>query len=346
MRHFISCLLATVAGLLLAIGANAGDLVGVRSLTMPVSSRDMPLKVTVWYPAKVGGTAAMVGEDRLFKGTAAWRDAPLAAGRFPLVLVSHGSGGNIEGLSWIASKLAAAGFIVAGPNHPQTTRGNSTPLDTTRIWQRPADLSALLTALESDPVWSASIDASRIGAFGFSLGGHSVLALAGVRASLEAYASYCDANPAMPDCIWFASGHVDLRRTDRAMFEQSSLDTRIRSVVAVEPSISQAYVSASLKAVGVPVHLINFRTDGALLLAVRSDAIAAAIPGAEYRIVDGAVHMSFLAECQPGAGDFLKSIGETDPLCDDARGQPKSRAAIHEELANLIEAAFRHDLEK
>jgi predicted dienelactone hydrolase len=231
-------------------------------------------------------------------------------------------------MSWIATRLAAAGFIVAGPNHPQTTRGNSTPIDTTKIWQRPADLSAVLTALTIDPAWGRSIDETRVGAFGFSLGGQSVLALAGVRASLEAYAGYCDANPTMPDCVWFASGHVDLRRTDKRLFGQSNLDPRISSVVAIEPSISRALATASLAAVSVPVHLMNFRSGGSFLLAVRSDGRSAAIPRADHRVVDGAVPMRFPAECQPGAGDFLKSIGETDPVCDEAPGRPTSRARL------------------
>jgi len=286
----------------------------------------------------------LVGEDRLFQGAATALETPVAPGRFPLILVSHGSGGSIEGMSWIATRLAAAGFIVAGPNHPQTTRGNSTPIATTKIWQRPADLSALLTALEIDPNWLSSIGAGRIGALGFSLGGHSVLALAGARVSLEAYADYCDANPTMPDCIWFASGHVDLRQTHRTLFEQSNRDSRIRSVVAVEPSIVQALTMGSLAAVTVPVHLVNFRSGGRLLFGVKSDSVAAAIPRADYHIVDDAVHLSFLNECQVGGADFLASVGETDPLCNDAKGQPKSRSAIHAEVGALIEAAFRQDL--
>jgi predicted dienelactone hydrolase len=343
-RILVFCLLGLLFTSWLAANVQAGGLVGVRTIEFSSPQRSTPLKVTVWYPAAVGGTPALVGEDRLFRGTAAALDAPVAPGRFPLLLVSHGSGGNVEGISWLTTRLAAAGFIVAGPNHPQTTRGNSTPIDTTKIWQRPADLSAVLTALANDPAWTSSLDASRVGALGFSLGGHTVMALAGARVSLEAYADYCDANPAMPDCIWFASGHVDLRQTDRPLFEQSNRDARIKSVVAIEPSIVQALTMESLAAVTVPVHLVNFRSDGKLLFGVRSDRVAAAIPGADFRIVEDAVHLSFLNECQAGGAAFLASVGEIDPLCNDARGEPKSRAAIHAEVGTLIEAAFRRDL--
>lgn len=322
----------------------AADTVGVRAIAVPAPERGVDLKVTVWYPAAAGGERVLVGEDRLFKGTAAWRNAPTAEGRFPLVLVSHGSGGGIETLGWLASPLAAAGFIVAGPNHPGTTRGNSTPADTATNWQRPPDLSAVLTALAADPVWGRHIDQNRIGAIGFSLGGHTVMAIAGARVDRDAYARYCDTYATMPDCVWFAGGGVDLRKVDRQLFEQSSLDPRIRSVVAIDPSVAQAFTPESLGAIAIPLHIINLGRPGTIWVAVQSDGIAATIPGADYATVGQAVHNSFLAECQPDAREFLKATGDQDPLCDDAGG--RTRAEIHGQLATMVEAAFRWDFSR
>lgn len=331
------------AGAATAGAAEALPPVGVRTIEAPAPSRGKPLKVTIWYPAQAGGTRILVGEDRLFTGTPAWKDAPIAAGRFPLVLISHGSGGAIRNLDWLGARLAAAGYIAAGPDHPQTTRGNSTPIDTPKLWERPADLSDVLSALTSDPAWSGAIDADRVGALGFSLGGHSVLALAGVRADREAYAKYCDTYRSMPDCVWFASDKVDLRRVDRARFERSNQDPRFKSVVAVDPSVVQAFTAESLSGITIPIHLINLGSVGTIPVAVQSEAIARQIPKGDYRTLDGAVHLSFLAECQPSAREFLKSVGETDPVCEDAAGKPKTRAAIHDEVAGLILAVFQHD---
>lgn len=347
MRPLLRTLLSALSAVLLSTGLSgasmAADAVGVRTVEVPAPSRGGTLTVTVWYPATAGGTKALVGEDRLFRGTAAWRDAPPAAGRFPLVLVSHGSGGSILNLSWLASRLAAAGMIVAGPNHPGTTRGNSTPLDTTRMWQRTADISDVLTALTTEPPWKEHIDDRHVGAIGFSLGGHTVLSLAGARADLEAYAVYCERYPAMPDCRWFASGGVDLRSTDKARFEQSNRDARIGSVVAVDPSVARAFTADSLEAIAVPVHIINLGSPGTIPVAVEAETLAAAIPDHTYQEVDGAVHLSFLAECQPGAREFLKETGDTDPLCEDAPGHPRTRDDIHRQVAAMIEAAFLQD---
>ncbi len=337
----LSLLLA--AGLLAASSVFAAEPVGTRVIDVPAPARSGTLSVTIWYPAATAGTPVPSSKDKVFVETPALTDAPIAGSIFPLILISHGSGGAIANLDWLATRLAAAGFIVAGPNHPGTTRGNSTPLDTTKLWQRANDLSDVLTALTADPAWIPHIDANHVGALGFSLGGHTVMAVAGVRVDREAYARYCEAEKAMADCVWFASGKVDLRSVDKTLFEQSNRDPRIRSVVAIDPSVVRAFTTESLRAIDIPIHFINIGRPKTIPIAVRSDDIAAEIPDADYQTVDGAVHLSFLAECRPKAANFLKSVGETDPICEDAPGSPRTRAEIHVQMAAMIKAAFLAD---
>lgn len=342
MKRFILSFF-TLLSLAAMQSAEAEERIGAQRLEVSVPSRAAPLVVTIWYPAGVGGERGLIGDDRLFKGAEAWRGAPPAEGRRPLILLSHGSGGAVEGMGWVASQLAAAGYIVAGPNHPGTTRGDSTPLQTTEIWRRPTDLSELLTALLARPDWRDRIDADRIGAFGFSLGGYTVLALAGVQVELEGYGRYCDANRSAADCVWFASAGVEVRKTDRAQFERSNLDRRIRMAFVVDPAITRAMTAESLKGVAIPTHIANLGDRGQIPLSVRGDDIAAKISGARYDLVSGSTHLSFLAECQPGGAAFLKTVGESDPLCDDAEGAPKSRAQIHQEIAAIALVAFQRE---
>lgn len=341
-RCALFALLLAVASTANAAAAAEPPQIGVRTLPVPAPDRgSTPLTVTVWYPAAGGGEPVSVGDDRLFKGTSARRDAPIAAGRFPLVLISHGSGGSIETLGWLAAPLVEAGFVVAGPNHPGTTRGDSTPLATTRMWERTAGLSAVLTMLAADPAWSAHLDAGRVGVLGFSLGGHTALSIVGARASREAYARYCEDHPTMPDCVWFARDGVDLRAVDDR-FEQSNRDPRITAAVAIDPSVAQAFVAESLGAIAVPVEIVNLGDAATIPVSVAGAPIAAAIPAGRYETVADAVHMSFLAECQPGAKAFLAEVGETDRLCDD--GASRTRADIHAEIAAKVVAAFRRDI--
>lgn len=126
--------------------------VGVRQISLTAAPTDYgrDLHVTVWYPAKDGGEPVMIGANRVFAGAPAVPDAAPAQGRFPLVVLSHGSGSRVQGMSWLATELAKAGFVVAGPNHPGTTSGYSTPGDTPKLWQRAADLSAVIDRLTGE----------------------------------------------------------------------------------------------------------------------------------------------------------------------------------------------------
>jgi predicted dienelactone hydrolase len=253
-------------------------------------------------------------------------------------------------MSWIASALAQAGFAVAGPNHPGTTSGDSTPQDTPELWERTDDLSTLLSRLTEDPVWSAVIDGTRVGVLGFSLGGAAALDLVGARPNREAYARYCESYPMMPDCRWFAGDEAfvkgeqvtvepfDLRSLDKARFEGDHRDPRVTAAVLVDPSMAQAFDPESLRAITVPLTFVNLGAPGTVPVSVVADQLARLAPRARLTHVAGAVHYSFLPECREGARAFLRKVGETTPLCED--GGTRSRAALHAELAEKITAAF------
>lgn len=337
--------------------------VGVRQISIAAAPTDYgrDLHVTVWYPAEDGGEPVMVGANRVFAGAPAVPDAAPAQGRFPLVVLSHGSGSRVQGMSWLATELAKAGFVVAGPNHPGTTSGYSTPGDTPKLWQRAADLSAVIDRLTGkgvagegmagDGQWQDLVDADRIGVVGFSLGGAAAMLSAGARADLEAYARYCDTYDKW-DCAWYAGGigyvneaqvkvgKVDLRAIDKALFEQSNLDRRIRSAVLVDPGLAQAYDAQSLKDISIPMSFINLGSAGTVPPGVIADELAALTPKGTYAAVADSVHYSFLPECREGVAEILRSSGEDEPICED--GGARSRADIHAELVRLI----RDDLQR
>lgn len=327
--------------------------VGVRQISIAAAPTDhgRDLHVSVWYPAEGGGEPVMVGANMVFRGAPAVPDATPAKGRFPLVVLSHGSGSRVQGMGWLATELAKAGFVVAGPNHPGTTSGYSTPGDTPKLWQRTADLSAVIDRLTGDGQWQGLVDADRIGVVGFSLGGTAAMLSAGARADLEAYARYCDDYDKW-DCAWYAGGigyvndaqvklgKVNLRAIDKALFEQSNLDRRIRSAVLVDPGLAQAYDARSLKDISIPMSFINLGSAGTVPPGVFADELAALTPNGTYAAVADSVHYSFLPECREGAAEILRSSGEEEPICEDGGARP--RADIHAELVRLI----RGDLER
>lgn len=332
----------------------AGEAVSVSDITIHSSERGKDLAVTIWYPSDGKGTQVLSGEDRIFQGTPVFKGGAMRPGRLPLVLLSHGSGASMRSMAWIASKLASDGFIVAGTNHPGTTSGNSTPADTPKIWERTDDLSTILTALTTKGEWSATVDTSRIGVLGFSLGGSAAMEIAGARADLDAYARYCEDYSTMPDCQWFAGGQayvdnepvsvpkLDLRTLDKARFEQQNRDPRIRSAVLVDPGLALAFQPESLSKIDIPLAFINLGSKGKIPPAVLAERLAAEVPGATYQQVDEANHFSFLPLCKEGASAFLKSVGERDPICEPAG--PRDRSDIHAELEKMIVAAFNRTL--
>ncbi len=346
-------LFAVTAGVILSStsGAFAFE-VGVRSLPISSPSRGGNLNLRIWYPAMEGGTPLAVGENRIFKGAQAFENAPLTSGVYPLVLFSHGSGGNVDAMSWLANSLVKAGFIVAGPNHPGTTSGDSLPEETPKVWQRVGDLSAVIDFLSEDVVWKKHIDTDRIGAVGFSLGGTTVMKMAGAQTSLEDYARYCDSYKQW-DCAWYANGigfrnnepvnvgAFDLRSVNRHFFEQSNRDPRIRTAVMVDPGMARAYVQESLEKIGISMNFINLGSEGTVPLATEASHLASAAPNASYVTVQESDHFSFLPECKADAEAFLESIHEPDPICVPTK---RERGDIHAELSNVISALLQVSL--
>ena len=338
----------------LALPCHATE-VGMREIKVAAPERGRDLAVTVWYPAETGGEPALVGDNQIFKGAPASIDAPVVAGRFPLIIMSHGSGGRAQAMTWLATELAKAGFVVAGPNHPGTTSGDSTPANTPKLWERTQDLSAVIDGLTTDPAWGGVIDAGRIGIVGFSLGGAAAMEIAGARANLDSYARYCESYKKW-DCAWLAGGKgyvndapvqvdkVDLRTIDKKRFEQSNLDRRIQSAVLVDPGLAQAFKADSLKDIVIPMTYINLGSAGTIPTAVIADRLAGLSPSGSYHTVANADHFSFLPECKKGAAELLKTFGEVDPICANDVGRP--RADIHVELARLIGNALQKDLKE
>src|SRR5690606_12229447 len=149
--------------------------VGQREVKFNNALTGRNLEVGIWYPAATGGTTSLVGDNEVFKGAPAAINALPEKGSFPLIVMSHGSGGRFQGMAWLASELARAGYIVAAPNHPGTTSGDSTPQDTPKIWQRTGDLSAVIDTMTTDPAWSDIVDKNKISVLGFSLGGTAAM---------------------------------------------------------------------------------------------------------------------------------------------------------------------------
>jgi predicted dienelactone hydrolase len=194
--------------------------------------------------------------------------APLAPGRFPLVLISHGSGGSPLLYRSVSLLLARRGFIVALPNHPGNSLGDNDLADSPLILrERRRQLIALLNALLADSTLGAAIASEPITAIGHSLGGYTVLCVAG--------------------------GEPWSRSREPILVPH---DSRIGALVLMAPACGPFLAPHSLDAVRAPILALTAEHD-ALTPDAEVRAALAGVPDPSrvtVRTVPNAGHFSFL----------------------------------------------------
>jgi predicted dienelactone hydrolase len=335
-------LIASAAVSLVSTSPEAGMAAdaGIRALRVDAPHRERPLDVTLLFLSQSDGRVAQFGANALFTGVPAREGATPEPGRHPLVLLSHGLGGNAPSLAWLGTALARAGFVVAAANHPGTTTDDSRAAEAMRLWLRQADLSRMLDVILHERPLADVVNEADISAVGFSLGGHTALASVGLRMSAVNYRIYCDTDwpdrPLVSECAWVKQG-VDLRDLD-ARFEADLRDPRVIRAVAIDPGLAHAASAESLALVTAPVTVISLGSPDRLPPAVATDRLMALLPQAVRQFVDGANHFSALGECREDSRDILIAEQEPDPICDDS-GRP--RADLHAEIARLVVSGLR-----
>ena len=105
--------------------------------------------------------------------TTAWY--PKTAGKYPLIVFSHGLQGLPSDFDTLLRRWAGAGFVIVAPAYPKTSRG-AAEFDVLDVLNQPADASFVLTQELAGPLKSL-IDPARIGAAGHSGGAITTIGL-------------------------------------------------------------------------------------------------------------------------------------------------------------------------
>lgn len=135
-----------------------------------------PSRTTDPTPRDPGGPDALPGRDL---PTTLWYPAT-GSGPFPVVVFSHGLDAQPSGFADLLSRWASAGFVVAAPTFPLTSKGSPRVIDD--VGKQPGDVSFVLTQVlalntaRNGPL-EGRIDTGHIAAAGHSLGGATTLGL-------------------------------------------------------------------------------------------------------------------------------------------------------------------------
>jgi predicted dienelactone hydrolase len=95
-----------------------GGTVGYRTTVLPGAEREA-VPCSVWYPGVGGTTRAVYDFGRATRTADAYIDAKpdTGGGPYPLIIYSHGYSGCSIASAYLCEALAAAGFVVAAPDH-------------------------------------------------------------------------------------------------------------------------------------------------------------------------------------------------------------------------------------
>ena len=306
---------------------------GYQTATLQVPHRDVLLNLFIWYPTDDDRPTELIGQNALFYGHYVRPNAQPKSGTHPVVVFSHGSGGNALQVGWLAEALAEKGYVVLATNHPGTTSSDSLPERTVMIWERAKDLTEILNWTENPTIEGLSLDTAKISVAGFSLGGYSALAISGLQVSKAKFIESCDRNADIWDCDWLSRGGVDFTEINADLYDARYLDNRVVATIAIDPALAPAAIIESAVGISHPVMVINFKPHEGVPEALDAAQITEMMPNARYKAIPHCWNFSFLPECSL-LGKIVIGLGGEENICSDWK--LRNRSDFHQALINQI----------
>jgi len=332
-----------VRATMLAVLLSAGEVIaqdppsphraGFESSRITDSVRSRPIQIDVWYP-----TAADEAEHSYGLGAGrVAQKAPIASGRFPVVLLTHGALGAATNYSWISEQLARFGFVVVGVSHfgESPVFGQSTvdPATVGHFGARTRDLSFALDFALTRSKWAAAMDGERVGALGHSSGGAVMTMLAGGRYRPEAMAAHCRSREAERD----RGCRYPVDASSESAAEPPTADPRVRALVLLDPAVGPGFDDVGLAPVKTRTLVIGSVDNDFMPFAFHAGRYARLLPNVDViRLEKGEGHFVYLDECLLP----IEAMGVR--LCADRPGVV--RREVHAALCNRIVDFFTQNL--
>lgn len=249
-----------------------GTFVGYCEVELLDEMSDATFPMAVFYPSYTPGRTERLGPYSVDVA----KNAELKEGVFPLVLISHGSGGAHLLYQTLAHHLARNGFIVGMPEHPFNNRNNNTLVNTVEnLVNRPRHIRTAINWFYDNKNFARFLKPDCVAIIGHSMGGYTALALAGgVPTSFPN-----ESSDGQPHLISVVS------------------DCRIKALVLLAPASVWFKAKGALKGVDVPIlmflgekdeHTPSFHAQIILEGVFDKSKI-------QYRVIKNAGHFSFLS---------------------------------------------------
>jgi predicted dienelactone hydrolase len=295
--------------------------VGLTKIEVVDRQMGITFPVFVMYPTDVPSKAVAFGPYTLDVSP----DAPVEAGNFPLVIISHGSGGSNLAYHTFGSFLAKNGFIVCMPEHPFNNR-NDNHLEGTNenFANRLRHISLTIDQMFTADKFIQHLQPDNVGVIGHSIGANTALVLVG-------------GHP-----IPYAEYQIKFGRPMHMEQEPQEInlktDTRIKALVLFALTPGWFTGDESLKNVNIPVLIFNAEKDEYIpcshveifIKGLKNDS------SISCHIIKNAGHFSFLSPF-PESIKAMAGVAAIDPEGFD-------REKIHHELNAEVLDFFKKNL--
>ena len=323
-------------------GQKAGtNNIGQRTFHFKDEKRNRPLVTEVWYPT----SDTLKKTDKKFSPFVrdyTVHDGSLPAAQLPLIMVSHGTGGSRLSLEWLAQSLVKSGYIVAAVDHWGNTSDNKIAVEFIKSWERPQDISFVLTQLLSDKDFKRVIDPQKVGALGFSFGGYTTIALAGgvvdYPVMIKYYRTVGRKEMEFPEFPGLGHLLYDSTLLEATKHVPNLKDKRIKAFFALSPGTGPGFVRKSqFSDLHGPVFITGSEADSMAPVRTNARLYHRLIVGSHYYEFKGKVgHYVMLAE----ANDDLKKEAPV-PFADDPS---VDRHQVHLKIMSLTTDFFNKNL--
>jgi predicted dienelactone hydrolase len=290
----------------LATVAEDENSIGFKKITVDSKQTGEQFPLAVVYPSTSPSKPVSFGPYNMKLAI----DGTVANGKFPLVIISHGSGGSHLGHRSIAFALVKQGFAVGMPLHPKNNYIDNEAQGTVNNWiNRPRHIHAAIDAIMADKTLSDSIAEDKIAVIGHSVGGYSALVAAGGVADTSHIVKLCVSNPQIDDpfCALARENKID------NVIINESKDERIKALVLMAPVGILFKSDGALNQIDTPVFLLSAEKDTELTEPYHAALIAKRLPSAAVLTkctIKNAGHYSFITPFPETIKDKLGAKAE------------------------------------